>query len=61
MFLIQKIVYTFIQIQLDFIKYIKDEFKYIAIEIIKKYPDMITNYNRNLKILYTIKDNELHY
>lgn len=39
--------------------FIDNKFKDIAIEIIKKYPDMITNYNRELKILYTINKKEL--
>ena len=39
--------------------YIKEEFLDISKNIIKTCPDMITNYNRNLKILYTINKNEI--
>ena len=36
-------------------EFAEKKMKDISINIIKKYPDMITNYNRDLKILYSIK------
>lgn len=39
--------------------FIQKKFLTIAINIIKKYPDMITEYNRDLKIIYTINKKEI--
>ena len=37
------------------IKYIEDKFLSLAIEIAKDHPDMVTNYNRDLDILYEFR------
>ena len=37
------------------IKYIEDKFLSLAIEIVKDHSDMVTNYNRNLDILYEFR------